>query len=82
MNAKEKTAKKQREITFREVDFYRDRFAEWLTIKGGKEARGAFFALWALEIFSRVHISIFDKEVERARRTLQRFLNSTYKPEI
>jgi hypothetical protein len=76
-----KTANKQETITFKEVDFYRDRFAEWLTAKAGKEARGAFFALWAIEIFSRVNISTFDREVARARRTLQRFLHQIYKPE-
>jgi len=85
MNAKRKTQRKvkeiQTEITFREVDFYRDKFAEWLTTKAGKEARSAFFALWALGIFSRVNISIFDKEVARARRTLQNFLKNTFKPE-
>ncbi len=79
MNAKRKSTKKQTEITFREVDFYRDRFAEWLTGKGGKEARGAFFALWALDIFSRVNVSTLDKEVARTRSTLKKFLNSTFK---
>ena len=68
-------------VTFQEVDSYRDKFAEWLTDKAGKEARGAFFALWAIEIFSRVNVSTFDKEVARARRTLQKFLRHTYKPE-
>ena len=84
MNAKRKTQgktkNKQAEITFKEVDFYRDRFAEWLTTQAGKEARAAFFALWAIEIFSRVNISAFDREVARARKTLQRFLNAIYKP--
>ena len=79
MNAKGKTEKRQAEITFKEVDFYREKFAEWLTAQAGKEARGAFFALWAIEIFSRVNISTFDKEVTRARRTLQRFFNITYR---
>lgn len=85
MNTKRKTrsksAGKQPIITFKEVDFYRDRFAEWLTTQAGKEARGAFFALWAIEIFSRVNINTFDREVARARRTLQKFLQHTYKPE-
>jgi hypothetical protein len=82
MNAKRKTSENiQDQITYKEVDFYRDKFAEWLTSKAGKEARGAFFALWAIEIFSRVNVSTFDKEVGRARRTLQNFLNTTYKPE-
>lgn len=76
-----KTEKKQAEITYKEVDFYRDKFAEWLTDKAGKEARSAFFALWAIEIFSRVNITMFDKEVARARRTLKKFLKHTYKPE-
>ena len=84
MNTKSKTSKKtktkQAEITYKEVDFYREKFAEWLTEKAGKEARSAFFALWAIEIFSRVNISMFDKEVARARRTLQEFTLSTYKP--
>ena len=79
MNAKGKTPKRQAEITFKEVDFYREKFAEWLTAKAGKEARGAFFALWAIEIFSRVNISTFDREVARARRTLQKFIGSAYK---
>ena len=78
MNAKRKTTK-QAEITYKEVDFYRDKFAEWLTEKAGKEARSAFFALWAIEIFSRLNISMFDKEVERARNTLKKFLGITYK---
>jgi hypothetical protein len=85
MNAKQKaqgkTTDKESTISYKEVDFYRDRFAEWLTAKAGKEARGAFFALWAIEIFSRVNISTFDREVARARRTLQRFLHQIYKPE-
>ena len=85
MNAKRKaqrkTEKKQAEITYKEVDFYRDKFAEWLTDKAGKEARSAFFALWAIEIFSRLNISMFDREVSRARHTLQKFLQHTYKPE-
>jgi hypothetical protein len=79
--ATSKTAGKESTISYKEVDFYRDRFAEWLTAQAGKEARGAFFALWAIEIFSRVNISTFDREVARARRTLQKFLNATYKPE-
>jgi len=79
MNAKRKTSKPQHPITYKEVDFYRDKFAEWLTTNASKEARSAFFALWAIEIFSRVNISIFDKEVSRARNTLQKFLNSIYK---
>ncbi len=74
-----KTADKQPTITFKEVDFYRDKFAEWLTTQAGKEARGAFFALWAIEVFSRVNISTFDREVARARRTLQKFLKHTFK---
>ena len=85
MNTKSDTQKdtgnKQPEITYKEVDFYRDKFAEWLTTNFGKEARGALFALWAIEIFSRVNVSIFDKEVQRARHTLQKFLNHTYKPD-
>ena len=85
MNAKHKTERKtenkQAEITYKEVDFYRDKFAEWLTAKVGKEALSAFFALWAIEIFSRLNVSMFDKEVARARRTLQKFLQHTYKPE-
>jgi len=76
-----KTIESQPTITFKELEFYREKFAEWLTEKGGKEARGAFFALWAIEIFSRVNVSALDKEVARARRTLQKFLNHTYKPE-
>ena len=84
MNANRKTQrrteKKQTEITYKEVDFYRDKFAEWLTLNAGKEARSAFFALWAIEIFSRVNVSTFDKEVARARRTLRKFLKQTYKP--
>ena len=82
MNAKRKTpgktAAKQEAISYKEVDFYRDRFAEWLTATAGKEARGAFFALWAIEIFSRVNVSTFDKEVARARHTLQKFLKFIY----
>ena len=81
MNTKGKTKQRQTEITFKEVDFYREKFAEWLTTLAGKEARAAFFALWAIEIFSRVNISTFDKEVSRARRTLQKFLKNTYKPD-
>ena len=85
MNAKRKTQEKaeqkQPEITYKEVDFYRDKFAEWLTEKASKEARSAFFALWAIEIFSRLNISMFDREVSRARGTLQKFLQHTYKPE-
>lgn len=73
-----KNEKKQTEISYKEVDFYRDKFAEWLTTKVGKEARSAFFALWAIEIFSRVNISMFDKEVSRARHTLQKFLQNNY----
>jgi len=76
-----KTHKPQTTITYKEVDFYRDKFAEWLTEKVGKEARSAFFALWAIEIFSRVNVSTFDKEVARARRTLQKFLQQDYKPD-
>ena len=76
-----KIIQRQPTITYREVDFYRDKFAEWLTTKVGIEARGAFFALWALEIFSRVNVSTLDKEVARVRRTLQKFLNFTYKPD-
>lgn len=78
---KRKLIEKQPTISYKEVDFYREKFAEWLTTKAGKEGRSAFFALWAIEIFSRVNISIFDKEVTRARRTLQRFLHCTYKPD-
>lgn len=81
MNAKRKAQQRQAEITFKEVDFYREKFAEWLTAQAGKEARAAFFALWAIEIFSRVNISTFDKEVARARRTLQKFLHQAYKPD-
>ena len=81
MNTKQKITKSQPSITYKEVDFYRDKFAEWLTEKAGKEARSAFFALWAIEIFSRVNVSTFDKEVARARRTLQKFLQLTFKPE-
>ena len=85
MNAKRMTQNditgRQPEITYKEVDFYREKFAEWLTTLAGKEARGAFFALWAIEIFSRVSISTFDKEVKRARRTLQNFLNFKYDPD-
>ena len=85
MNAKHKTQskteKRQPEITYKEVDFYRDKFAEWLTAKAGKEARSAFFALSAIEIFSRVNVSAFDKEVARARRTLQKFLRTTHLPD-
>ena len=80
MNEKRKTTK-QTEITYKEVDFYRDKFAEWLTAKAGNEARSAFFALWAIEIFSRLNISMFDKEVARARRTLRNFLQQTYEPD-
>ena len=76
-----KTKDKQIEITYKEVDFYREKFAEWLATQAGKEARGAFFALWAIEIFSRVNMSTFDKEVSRARRALQKFLHHTYKPD-
>ena len=80
MNAKRKTQdKEQSPITYKEVDFYRDKFAEWLTFNASKEARSAFFALWAIEIFSRVNVSTFDKEVARARKTLQKFLQHTYK---
>jgi hypothetical protein len=81
MNAKRKSknTKLQTTIPYKEVDFYRDKFAEWLTDKAGKEARSAFFALWAIEVFSRVNISMFDKEVARARSTLQKFLRHTYK---
>jgi len=76
MNTKRKTqSNEQSPITYKEVDFYRNKFAEWLTATAGKEARSAFFALWAIEIFSRLNISMFDKEVARARRTLQKFLN-------
>jgi len=71
---------KQSEITYKEVDFYRDKFAEWLTEKAGNEARSAFFALWVIEIFSRFDVNTFDKEIARARRTLQKFLNASYKP--
>jgi len=74
-----KIKKTQPAITYKEVDFYRDKFAEWLTDKAGKEARSAFFALWAIEIFSRVNVSTFDKEVARARRTLKKFLKVAYK---
>ena len=74
-----KTAAKQEAISYKEVDFYRDKFAEWLTSTAGKEARSAFFALWAIEIFSRLNVSMFDKEVGRARQTLQKFLKHTYK---
>ena len=81
MNTKQKITKSQPSITYKEVDFYRDKFAEWLTEKAGKEARSAFIALWAIEIFSRVNVSAFDKEVARARRTLRRFLKQTYKPD-
>jgi len=85
MDKKRKTPSKTIEsklIPFQEVDFYRDAFAQWLEKStAGKEARSAFFALWALDIFSRVNASALDKEVARARRTLQRFLNSTYKPD-
>jgi len=81
MNTKQKITKSQPSITYKEVDFYRDKFAEWLTEKAGKEARSAFFALWAIEIFSRVNVSTFDKEVARARRTLRKFLQLTFKPE-
>jgi len=81
MNTKQKITKSQPSITYKEVDFYRDTFAEWLTEKAGKEARSAFFALWAIEIFSRVNVSTFDKEVARARRTLRKFLQLTFKPE-
>ena len=77
-----KTSKAQPPITYKEVDFYRDKFAEWLTTNASQEARSAFFALWAIEIFSRVNISIYDKEVARARSSLQKFLNSTFKPKI
>ena len=80
-NTKGKTEKAQSEVTYKEVDFYREKFAAWLTTQAGKEARGAFFALWAIEIFSRLNISMFDKEVTRARRTLQKFLNSKYEPD-
>ena len=76
-----KTKDKQIEITYKEVDFYREKFAEWLATQAGKEARGAFFALWAMEIFSRVNVSVFDREVAPARRTLQNFLNFTFKPD-
>jgi len=67
-------------ITYKEVDFYTQKFAEWLTEKAGHEARSAFFALWAMEVFSRANVSAVDKEVARARRTLRKFLNVTYKP--
>lgn len=73
-----KTNQTQPAITYKEVDFYRDKFAEWLTTNAGKEARSAFFALWAIDIFSRLNVSMFDKEVARARHTLQGFLKSTY----
>jgi hypothetical protein len=76
-----RTTQAQPIITYREVDFYRDKFAEWLTTKAGIEARGAFFALWAIEIFSRVNVSTLDREVARVRRTLQKFLNHTYEPD-
>ncbi len=81
MDGKRKTSKTQPEISYREVDFYRDKFAEWLTTKAGNEARAAFFALWAMEIFSRVNVSMLDSEVARVRRTLQKFLRHTYKPD-
>jgi hypothetical protein len=81
MNTKRKIEKKQPEITYKEVDFYRDKFAEWLADKYGKEAKSAFFALWAIEIFSRFDVSAFDEEVARARQTLQKFLQHTYKPD-
>jgi len=81
MNTKQKITKSQPSITYKEMDFYRDKFAEWLTEKAGIEARSAFFALWAIEIFSRVNVSAFDKEVARARRTLKKFLQNTFKPQ-
>ena len=80
-NAQRKTEKQQAEITYKEVDFYRDKFAEWPTVNASKEARSAFFALWAIEIFSRVRVSTFDKEVARARRTLQKFLGTSSNPD-
>jgi hypothetical protein len=76
-----KNAKMQSAISYKEVDFYRDKFAEWLTEKAGKEARSAFFALWAIEIFSRFDVSAFDEEVARARQTLQKLLKSIHVPE-
>ena len=81
MNTKQKITKSQPSITYKEVDFYRYKFAEWLTEKAGKEARSAFFALWAIEIFSRVNVRTFAKGDARARRTLQKFLQLTFKPE-
>jgi len=85
MNAKRKTQSKtskiQPAITYMEVDFYRDKFAEWLADKAGKEARSAYYALWAIEIFSRLNVSMFDKEVAHARHTLQKFLQHAYKPD-
>lgn len=71
----------QPEITYKEVDFYRDKFAEWLTENAGSETRSAFFALWVIEIFSRFNVSAFDEEIARARHTLQKFLQHTYEPE-
>lgn len=80
--AQGKTHSKQVPISYNEVDFYRDRFAEWLiTSPDGNEARGAFFALWALEIFSRVNVSAYDNEVARARRTVQKFLKVKFRAE-
>jgi hypothetical protein len=76
-----KNAKMQSAISYKEVDFYRDKFAEWLTEKAGKEARSAFFALWAIEIFSRFDVSAFDEEVARARQALRKFLQHSYKPD-
>lgn len=37
-----KTSNRQTAITYKEIDFYRDKFAEWLTVNAGKEARSAF----------------------------------------
>jgi hypothetical protein len=70
------------QVTFREVDAYRVRFAAWLESLAGKQAKAAYYGLQLLELVSRYDVTLQgEREVERARRSLAKLLDYTYKPE-
>lgn len=88
MNTKSKTRKTKQTapafvpVSFREVYGYQDKFVEWLERQGGKQAKAAFYGLQYLDIASRNGVTEKgQKEVMRARRSLQKFLGYTFTPE-
>lgn len=88
MNTKGKTRKTKKTtptfvpVTFREAYAYSGKFADWLEKHAGKQAKSAYYGLQLLEVVSRLDVTLQGKtEVERARRSLQKLLDYTYRPE-